>query len=240
MFRYKKTLDLNIKIEEQILLLQIRIKDFLKCFLAGTSQAENEQDPQAISALKRCISLDPANSAALMALAVSYTNESYQAQACHALTMWIQNNPEYANLRGGPRPPENLRFASSFMSKELHEETTKLYIKAARQKQGSMVDPDIQVGSHIFNTIGLLEFSIFLKSRLVLACFSTYLATMTRLLIASELLFQPDPQILFCGTGSASWYLKCVGSLYIFRLGATLANGNRSEEAIAAYHTALR
>merc|ERR1712106_73164 len=70
--------------------------------LLGTSQAENEQDPQAISA--------PKNSAALMALAVSYTNESYQAQACHALTMWIQNNPEYANLRGGPRPPENLRF----------------------------------------------------------------------------------------------------------------------------------
>ena len=90
-----------------------------------------------------------------MALAVSYTNESYQAQACHALTMWIQNNPEYANLRGGPRPPENLRFASSFMSKELHEETTKLYIKAARQKQGANVDPDVQVGNHIFNTTGL-------------------------------------------------------------------------------------
>ena len=129
--------------------------------IAGTSQAENEQDPQAISALKRCISLDPGNSSALMALAVSYTNESYQAQACHALTMWIQNNPEYANLRGGPRPPENLRFASSFMSKELHEETTKLYIKAARQKQGSMVDPDVQVGNHIIYTNVLLVFKSF-------------------------------------------------------------------------------
>ena len=94
-----------------------------------------------------------------MALAVSYTNESYQAQACHALTMWIQNNPEYANLRGGPRTPENLRFASSFMSKELHEETTKLYIKAARQKQGSTVDPDVQVGNHISDTIGVQDSS---------------------------------------------------------------------------------
>ena len=83
-----------------------------------------------------------------MALAVSYTNESYQAQACHTLKQWIQNNPEYASLKGGQKPAENLRFASSFMSKELHEETTKLYIKAARQKQGSVVDPDVQVGNH--------------------------------------------------------------------------------------------
>ena len=116
-----------------------------------------------------------------MALAVSYTNESYQAQACHALTMWIQNNPEYANLRGGPRTPENLRFASSFMSKELHEETTKLYIKAARQKQGSTVDPDVQVGNHISDTIGVQDSSNNFPLRLVLVFCSTYPVTMTKL-----------------------------------------------------------
>jgi len=171
--------------------------------LLGTSQAENEQDPQAISALKKCIALDPKNSAALMALAVSYTNESYQAQACHALTMWIQNNPEYANLRGGPRPPENLRFASSFMSKELHEETTKLYIKAARQKQGANVDPDVQAGLGVlFNLSGEYDKAV--------DCFRAAVSA------------RPTDALL--------WN----------RLGATLANGNRSEEAIAAYHTALR
>jgi len=171
--------------------------------LLGTSQAENEQDPQAIAALKRCISLDPTNSAALMALAVSYTNESYQAQACQALTMWIQNNPEYSNLRGSSKLPEKIKFSSSFMSKELHEETTKLYIKAARQKQGSMVDPDVQAG------LGVL-FNLSGEYAKAVDCFRAAVSA------------RPADALL--------WN----------RLGATLANGNRSEEAIAAYHTALR
>ena len=51
----------------------------------GLSLAENEQDPGAIAAYKRCLALEPSNLVAIMGLAVSYTNESYQLQACQAL-----------------------------------------------------------------------------------------------------------------------------------------------------------
>lgn len=57
------------------------------------------QDPAAIAALRRAVKLDPADTGALINLAVSYTNESYQAQACAALKDWIAANPAYRDGR---------------------------------------------------------------------------------------------------------------------------------------------
>ena len=88
-----------------------------------------------------------------MALAVSFTNESYQAQACHALAMWIKTHPDYSALLPAslnPAGPENFKFTSSFMSSELHEETVDLFLRAARARAtesgGVSLDPDVQVG----------------------------------------------------------------------------------------------
>jgi len=113
--------------------------------LLGKTQAENEQDNQSISALKKCLSLDGSNQTALMSLAASLTNESYEAQACQALHMWLQNNPEYQQLVGDDRV-QSISFSSAFMSEDIHNKTTDLFIQAALSRQGSDLDPDVQAG----------------------------------------------------------------------------------------------
>ena len=66
----------------------------------GIAQAQNEYDLAAIRALKRCLQLEPENLSALMALAVCYTNERMEAQACDTLKRWMLSNPKYNCLLG--------------------------------------------------------------------------------------------------------------------------------------------
>ncbi|XP_025836363.1 peroxisomal targeting signal 1 receptor isoform X2 [Agrilus planipennis] len=157
----------------------------------GTTQAENEQDSYAISALKRCIQLQPDNLMAHMSLSVSYANENYHNQACRELIAWLQNNPNYSDL-----VPSDLQISGMH-----HRYVQQLFIKAA-QRQPVNPDYEVQCGLGIlFNLSG--EYSK------AVDCFRVALST------------RPDDARL--------WN----------RLGATLANGNRPEEAVEAYHRAL-
>ncbi|XP_065349440.1 peroxisomal targeting signal 1 receptor isoform X3 [Cloeon dipterum] len=106
--------------------------------LLGTTQAENEQDPMAIPALKKCLQLDPGNLSALMALAVCYTNESYQNQACHALKDWLKGNPKYSDLV----PPHTEEHPQNDVHQEVHD----LFLAAANRNPISDIDPDVQCG----------------------------------------------------------------------------------------------
>lgn len=117
--------------------------------LLGTTQAENEQDPAAIAALKKCIELQPNNLVALMALAVSYTNESYQNQACHALREWLRGNPKYSDLvPKNEHMPSSSKMGnvSSLLISDIHKEVQEMYIAAARRHPSATIDPDIQCG----------------------------------------------------------------------------------------------
>ncbi|XP_071638730.1 peroxisomal targeting signal 1 receptor [Temnothorax longispinosus] len=174
--------------------------------LLGKTQAENEQDPLAISALNRCLCLDSSNSVALMALAASYANESYQKQACLTLKEWLLKNEKYNHLAGSEpnlnKEEHSNLSVSTLLYDKVYDEVKDLYIQAARMNPTDEIDADVQCG------LGIL-FNLSNDYNKAVDCFQAALHV------------RPDDSRL--------WN----------RLGATLANGQRSAEAVNAYHRAL-
>ena len=174
----------------------------------GSAQAQNEKETPAIRALEQAITLDPTNLAALMGLAISYTNESYDTTAFKTLEQWLATKyPEV--ISPDDLTPDN---EYGFTDRQvLREKVTDLFIRAANlSPDGSRMDPDVQVG------LGVLFYGAeeYVKA---VDCFQAALDS-----TQDGIMNEPQQKHLL-------WN----------RLGATLANSGRSEDAIGAYEKAL-
>lgn len=163
-------------------------------YLLGSTQAENEQDPLAIAALKKSLAIDPRQLEAYITLAAAYTNENMPKFAFIILLDWLKASPKYSDLVPQDIDPKALD------AKELENHVKSLYLRAA-QLNPTQIDPDVQ------NGLGVL-FNISQEYDKAVDCFRT------ALMVVSD---------------AKLWN----------RLGATLANSDKSELAVEAYHEAL-
>jgi len=184
--------------------------DFAEAWVAlGQAQAQNEKESPAIRALEYAIKLDPGNLEALMGLAVSYTNEGYDTLAYRTLERWVAS--KYPQLGVTPRGMEAEEDMGFTDRHMLHEKVTGYFLEAAQlNPEGGDVDVDVQVG------LGVLFYGSEDYDKAV-DCFTAALNSHQHGSMKRE------------GEEHLLWN----------RLGATLANSSRSEEAIEAYSRAL-
>lgn len=185
--------------------------DFAGAWVAlGQAQAQNEKEAPAIRALEQALKLEPENLDALMGLSVSYTNEGYDSLAYRTLERWV--GVRYPQLGVVPREDGGGEEEMGFTDRHvLHEKVTGLFLEAAQMNpEGGSVDVDVQVG------LGVLFYGSEDYDKAV-DCFTAALES------------------------SQHGALKKEGEEHLLwnRLGATLANGGKSEEAIEAYTRAL-
>uniref|UniRef100_A0A8C8DKQ1 PEX5-related protein n=1 Tax=Oryzias sinensis TaxID=183150 RepID=A0A8C8DKQ1_9TELE len=175
----------------------------------GTTQAENENEQAAIVSLQRCLELHPNNLLALMALAVSLTNTGMRHDACEALLRWLRHNPKYKNLL-----------------------KSKAHLVGSPNSQRRM--SCVPMGRHDSSLLPEVK-ELFLEA-----------------VQQNSDNVDPDLQtglgVLYNLSGEFNKAVEAFNTAlsvrpedYLLwnRLGATLANGDRSEEAVEAYTRAL-
>ncbi|CAM9015897.1 unnamed protein product [Wickerhamomyces anomalus] len=109
----------------------------------GEVQTQNEKEIAGLTALEKCLSLDPNNLSALMTLAVSYINEGYDNAAFATLERWIETKyPQVTDKARSTNPKINDEDRFS-----LNKRVTELFIQAAQlSPAGANIDADVQMG----------------------------------------------------------------------------------------------
>lgn len=114
-------------------------------------QQENEREDKAVQALNRALELDPQHGAALLALAVSYTNENDRGGSLGAIERWIdiEANGRYADaVRTHRALNEHSRDANATIIGGLNarqKDLVECLMTMARMSPDGQIDADIQI-----------------------------------------------------------------------------------------------
>lgn len=183
--------------------------------LLGLAQAQADSDSQACAALGAAHRLEPQNRETLMALGVALTNDLHREEAVDALREWLARHPVYSTLRAPPAP-------------ELEEQVLRAHSPAGPQ------DAEFR---------GMLD--TLLRNAETVALFSAAARTEQGRADADVHVALGLLHTLAYSFAEAAEDFRAAVALrprdpaLWNKLGATLANDGRSEDAVAAYRRAL-
>jgi peroxin-5 len=152
----------------------------------------------------------------LQSLAISYTNESYDKASHLMLLRWLRSrHPSH------PIPEETLKAVGHNLPWDTHTRVTEAFLSLARQQhKDGILDPDVQVG------LGILFYAN-AEFDLAKDCFQSALSVRPK---ASQPMQQSSVVFDFLLQDYLLWN----------RLGSSLSNGSKPEEALGAYQEALQ
>ncbi|XP_031430085.1 PEX5-related protein isoform X2 [Clupea harengus] len=176
----------------------------------GNTQAENENEQAAIVSLQRCLELHPNHLAALLSLAASLTNTGMRQDACEALLRWLRHNPKYKHILKGHT---HLHLPASPL--------TQRRLSRVSNNNSSSLLPELK--------------ELFLEASQHSDSIDPDLQTGLGVLYNLSHEFNKAVDAF-----NAALSVRPEDYLLWNRLGATLANGDRSEEAVEAYTRALQ
>jgi len=178
--------------------------------MLGRCHAENDQDPEAIKCLEAAVDRDPYSPEALLALGVSYVNELNHERALENMKAWFTHNPKYAGMEL-PNTQDDIYGAAG-----TREDTAKIATSGrelAFQEVKHMLEAALEFDP---TDAGDVHEALGVIYNVI----KDYDAAAESFRKAIEA--RPNDYQL--------WN----------KLGATLANGNQSDQALPAYHQALQ
>ncbi|KAF7315501.1 hypothetical protein MIND_00065400 [Mycena indigotica] len=197
--------------------VQRNMNDASAWYDLGVKQQANEREHQALQALQRAVDLDPTHLPSWLALAVSHTNNGDRTETAAAIRQWVDRNDRYrdavqqfrANTTERADAPMQERFGNLIQC----------LIAMARSDTSGEIDADIQIALAVLLNSNEASYSrLPVLQPLTRACQDYEKAQDC---FRTALAVRPDDWLLYN------------------RVGATMANSGRAEEALEYYNRAL-